>query len=943
NGAKIKLPENKKVYLTKDSSGIADSFIVEFEIQGIQAELIDISHGEIPELPDAAGIVVIPDSFKQDEPQACQQFLKSAFLLAKKNAPYLMESARKKGAFLSTVTFLGGDFGFTQGTFASNPVYGGLAGLAKTAALEWKEVLCRALDLPDNVDKCIHNAEAAVSLIMTQGSVEMGLDGESCNIPNLVDKPVQKKPLELSHDDVVVITGGAKGVTAECAVKIAQEYSPVILLLGKSEPPSPEADWIKDITDMGQMKKQIITHAFTDKKPSPAQVEKVYRKIVSNREIAKNIERIKTAGSKVVYISCDIRIKEAVKNALDSIRSEGKNITCIIHGAGVLEDKLIVDKSPEQFEKVFDTKIKGLDALLSATKKDPLKHIVLFSSVAARAGNTGQSDYAMANEALNKTAQKLSGKLSDCKVLSVNWGPWEGGMVNPSLKKEFTKKGIDLIPLDAGAKQLLIEMGNPNANAEVVVGGHLTQKKEKDKPKLSLAFEQAFNTNTCPVLNAHIIGGKPVVPFALQMEVQALAVEKNNPGLVFAGMDEMRLLKGIKAQDKKNLCQVNIGKCKPFENAFQVPSNITSSENAGENMHTHSSTNNLLRDKLPEPPVLSKAAFMDLKPYAYSVKKAYDKILFHGSALQGIQKINGYSEKGIEVVSSRAQDTAKWFENPKSRQWVIDPMMLDAAFQAAILWTFKRKGEVCLPSFIANFRLYSSFPSSKGDIRILFTVNEETEHKIKGYFTFLNEADTVIASVTGFEAICDPSLHDKFKTKPLYSREQILAFAEGNPSEAFGNQYRVFDNDREIARLPRPPYFFMNRVLNADHPQWEMKPGGWIETEYEVPENEWYFKANRSKAMPFCILLEIALQPCGWLAAYAGSALHSEQRLHFRNLGGNATYLQPISCESGTLTVRSRLKEVSKAGGMIIQDFDMEVLQGNKIAYKGETNFGFFT
>jgi 3-hydroxymyristoyl/3-hydroxydecanoyl-(acyl carrier protein) dehydratase len=120
-------------------------------------------------------------------------------------------------------------------------------------------------------------------------------------------------------------------------------------------------------------------------------------------------------------------------------------------------------------------------------------------------------------------------------------------------------------------------------------------------------------------------------------------------------------------------------------------------------------------------------------------------------------------------------------------------------------------------------------------------------------------------------------------------------------------------------------------------------PGGWIETQYDIPENEWYFTANRSDTLPFCILLEIALQPCGWLAGYAGSALESGERLHFRNLGGKATLTKALSRECGTITIRCRMTDVSKAGGMILQDFDMEVLTNGHVAYKGHTNFGFFT
>jgi 3-hydroxymyristoyl/3-hydroxydecanoyl-(acyl carrier protein) dehydratase len=122
-----------------------------------------------------------------------------------------------------------------------------------------------------------------------------------------------------------------------------------------------------------------------------------------------------------------------------------------------------------------------------------------------------------------------------------------------------------------------------------------------------------------------------------------------------------------------------------------------------------------------------------------------------------------------------------------------------------------------------------------------------------------------------------------------------------------------------------------------------MQAGGWVETQYDIPEEAWYFKANQTAVLPFCILLEIALQPCGWLAAYAGSALESKDRLHFRNLGGKAVLFTPVSRDSGSLTIRTRITEVSKAGGMIIQEFDFEVLKNKTVVYKGNTNFGFFS
>jgi acyl transferase domain-containing protein/3-hydroxymyristoyl/3-hydroxydecanoyl-(acyl carrier protein) dehydratase/NAD(P)-dependent dehydrogenase (short-subunit alcohol dehydrogenase family)/acyl carrier protein len=943
NGAKIELSAKKKVYITKDSSKIASLFKAEFEKLGIDATLIDISKGDIPQLPDAAGIVLLPDAFKKNSPDTALNFLKSAFLLIKKNAGFLMDSAEKKGAFISTISFLGGRFGFTNKTFHTDPYYGGLAGLAKTAGLEWRNILCRALDLPDSLEKCLKNAEAAVSLMMTQGEVEMGLDGDNCNIPTLVDQKLTHTTIDLTSKDVVVITGGAKGVTAACAIEIAEKYSPVIVLIGRSAAPSLEPKWAKDIQDPGILKKAILINEFKDLTPKPSDIQKIYQKIIANREIKKNIQLIAEHGSKVKYFSADIRNPKEIHTVFETVRKEFHHITAVIHGAGVLEDKLIIDKQIDQFCHVLETKVKGLEVLISVAKQDKLKYFVLFSSIAARMGNQGQCDYSMANEILNKTAQKLCLENSDCKFLSINWGPWEGGMVDTSLRKEFLKKGIELIPLKDGAGQLLKEMGNIEGNdPEVIIGARVLKKEKPKEPRLSKAMTLSFGLSSTPVLADHKIAGEPIVPFALLMECHAHAAEKNNPGLVFSGMDNMRLLKGIKPGENELDIHINLGKCKPGKNDFKMSSTITSGTLDSPSF-IHSNCTIILKDRLPKPPALSKAAFMELKPFPKTIKQAYSDILFHGKELQGIQSINGYSEKGIEVITCLSPSPGQWFKKPFHLKWNIEPMMLDAAFQAAILWSHERTGQVCLPSFIANFRLYSSFKALKKNIRILFTVNEETKNKIKGYFTFLNEENIVVASINGFEAITDPSLKEKFKNKPLFSKKSILAFAQGKPSHAFGEKYTLFDKERQIARLPRPPYFFMDSVLKADHTQWEMKPGGWIETRYDVPENAWFFKANRSSSLPFCILLEIALQPCGWLAAYAGSALESDDRLFFRNLGGKAELIEPLSKICGTLTIKCRMTDVSKAGNMIIQNFDMDVLKDGKSVYKGTTHFGFFT
>ncbi|HUR55389.1 MAG TPA: hypothetical protein VMZ71_14745 [Gemmataceae bacterium] len=177
----------------------------------------------------------------------------------------------------------------------------------------------------------------------------------------------------------------------------------------------------------------------------------------------------------------------------------------------------------------------------------------------------------------------------------------------------------------------------------------------------------------------------------------------------------------------------------------------------------------------------------------------------------------------------------------------------------------------------------------------------------------------------------------------LYDTARITAFAVGNPSEAFGEPYRVFDSERTIARLPGPPFQFLDRVVGVTGEPFVLKAGAACETEYDVPRDAWYFAENRSANMPFSVLLEIALQPCGWLAAYCGSALTSPEDLSFRNLGGKATQFAAVTPDTGTLTVNVTMTNVSKSAGMIIQHYDMLVRDARGKVYEGTTYFGFFS
>lgn len=170
----------------------------------------------------------------------------------------------------------------------------------------------------------------------------------------------------------------------------------------------------------------------------------------------------------------------------------------------------------------------------------------------------------------------------------------------------------------------------------------------------------------------------------------------------------------------------------------------------------------------------------------------------------------------------------------------------------------------------------------------------------------------------------------------------MISSALGKPSEAFGRMYSPFDGHRRVARLPGPPYHFMSRVDRIEGDLGTCQVGTKIVLAYDIPPDAWYFQVQAEPVMPFCVLLEAALQPCGWLASAVGSALTIEEDLSFRNLDGEGTLLAELFPDSGTLYTEVEITSISKSAGMIIEAFTVRCYTDLQDVYHLKTVFGFF-
>jgi enediyne polyketide synthase len=349
-------------------------------------------------------------------------------------------------------------------------------------------------------------------------------------------EPVAPGPLPLTTEDVLLVTGGGKGIAAECALDLARASGARLALFGRSLPES-------------------------------------------DAELAANLERMAAAGVRALYLSADVADPVAVFTAVGRVQAELGPVTAFLHGAGANSPKRIADLDEEALTRTLAPKVAGFFHVLAAIDPGRLRLLVTFGSIIARIGLAGEADYAVANEWLARGTENIARELPNCRCLALEWSVWSGTGMGERLGtlESLRAQGISAIPAETGLAMLRQLICRPRIMdsldgadgvadpVSVVVTGRFGEPPtlEVERPELpllrylekvrvhvpgvELVVDSEISADTDPHLADHVFHGEPLFAAVLGMEAMAQAAMAvlGKTGLGRTGTNEIPVFENV--------------------------------------------------------------------------------------------------------------------------------------------------------------------------------------------------------------------------------------------------------------------------------------------------------------------------------------------------------------------------------------------------------------
>lgn len=637
---------------------------------------------------------------------------------------------------------MGGAYGRTAGGWSGSPAGGAAAGLLKTFQLENPTVLTRTIDLDSEAaDRLLESIDHELST--EDPAWEIGwLQGERVAFEQA---PAPLSPvasgLQAPHSDwVVLATGGARGITA-AVLKSVLQSGMTLVLAGRSPLPDLESAETRERHDASELKRYFFAEAKErGEKVTPAQIDQAVNGLMKQREIESNLAEFEAMGVRVEYIQADAAHPQAAQALIEGIYRRHNRLDAVVHGAGLIEDKRVIDKQLDSFDRVFQTKVDSAFLLIRHLRLESLRWLALFGSVAGRTGNRGQCDYAAANEVINRLGWWLQHRRPNLRVSVINWGPWASGMASAAVQDQFRQRGVIPIPPNIGSAHFAREMKYGGRDQIESVAGtflpmptvptareqlplvRIGQLSGKDLP----VFDVTLDTASFGFLNHHRIGGAAVLPAMFALELAAEAVQATFPDQVVDEVRDHRVLQGVRCPEEGPLpLSIHLEETQRNEPGRWITASLFA---FGDPKRVHYRTQIRLAPAAEAPQLASPLPAINPTPFA--ADESWRDWLFHGPALQLLLKLETLGPFSIQGLLRDAAPGELIPSSPADAQWLFAPTALDVTLQAVLCWSVQQTNAYSLPASVARVRRWGGPLAAEPGLRFHCDVEYQPPYSI---------------------------------------------------------------------------------------------------------------------------------------------------------------------------------------------------------------------
>ncbi|WP_447007453.1 SDR family NAD(P)-dependent oxidoreductase [Saccharothrix isguenensis] len=510
----------------------------------------------------------------------------------------------------------------------------GASGMARTLHLEAPHIPVTLIDLapeqtgPESDPVRRIAAEVATNTGFTQ--VRYDADGvRTVPVLRAVSGQAQGSPLD--SGDVLLVTGGGKGITAECAIAMATDSGASLALIGRADP-------------------------------------------AEDAELAANLARMTAAGITHRYQRADVTSADQIAAVVARFRAELGEVTAVLHGAGRNEPKALTGLSEEDFHATLAPKVTGLGAVLDAVDADRIKLLVTFGSIIGRAGLRGEAHYATANDWMSELTVDFGVKHPRARVLALEWSVWSGAGMGERLGvvEALMRDGITPISTDAGIAVLREVLADPTVGPVLVVSGRAaglpTVELERTElplarfvdrvlvhyPAVELVTEADLSNGSDPYLGDHLLEGDLLFPAVIGMEamtqVASALTGHDGPPM----LEDVEFLRPVVVRPAGSLT-VRLAALVRDAGTVDV---VIRAEDTGFSADHFRARLRFPRPEIPGEPV-DGAAVLPLVPVD-PVTELYGSVLFQGKRFQRLQAYRKASARRA-VAEVATTSVASWF------------------------------------------------------------------------------------------------------------------------------------------------------------------------------------------------------------------------------------------------------------------------------------------